>query len=556
MHGFSDGSSGGSSRRFSGSDSGTSGSVKGGRHYGASSGGEFKQHGGGSSSSLRRGSGSDSGGGSPRVSGIDGNKGGRGHDGVKLNERHTGDARHSDGDFRGNRHDGDGGRHTAGFRGHDDGGRHDGNWDRHGGNGNWNNNGWNGHRHNRHNHWHHGFWGWGGFGYRPWWGFGWGSGFGYPLVGLGIGFGPWGYNPYFYGGWNYWGYSPWGYDAYYYNPYCVAPLVIGTTVVDYSQPLMLASPTDSPADSAANATDTAPAPEDADPQTVAAMASFEQARHAFRNGDYTAALDAVHRAIEKLPSDAALHEFRGLVLFAQGNYQEAAATIHAVLAGGPGWDWETMSSLYPSVSVYTAHLRALESYARANPESADARFLLGYHYLTEGYQEAGLRQFQKVVELKPDDALAQRILDSAKPDSTAEGTPTPPAAGLSESTSGDQIEAPPELPAPAGTETATASHTSAKPTVEQLTGTWKAANDKGATFELTLATDNTFTWQFTEQEQTKSLTGKYTIADDLLVLEPQTGPPMIGRVSDLADNAFKFRILGTAEADPGLTFSR
>jgi hypothetical protein len=78
------------------------------------------------------------------------------------------------------------------------------------------------------------------------------------------------------------------------------------------------------------------------------------------------------------------------VLFAQGKYREAAGTIHAVLADGPGWDWATMSGLYPSVQVYTTHLRALEDFARTNPDSADARFLLGYHYLTEGYHDAGI----------------------------------------------------------------------------------------------------------------------------------------------------------------------
>jgi hypothetical protein len=124
------------------------------------------------------------------------------------------------------------------------------------------------------------------------------------------------------------------------------------------------------------------------------------------NGDYNAALTSVNRSIEKLPSDAVLHEFRGLVLFAQGNYQEAAGTIHAVLAGGPGWDWQTLRGLYPSVDVYTQQLRALESYASSHPDSADARFLLGYHYMTEGYRDAAIRQFTKVTKLQPDDVLA------------------------------------------------------------------------------------------------------------------------------------------------------
>ena len=43
--------------------------------------------------------------------------------------------------------------------------------------------------------------------------------------------------------------------------------------------------------------------------------------------------------------------------------------------------------LYPNVNVYTAQLRALEAYCKANPQSATSRFVLAYHYLTEGISE-------------------------------------------------------------------------------------------------------------------------------------------------------------------------
>lgn len=331
--------------------------------------------------------------------------------------------------------------------------------------------------------------------------------------------------------------------------------MLGPTIVDYSQPL----PQASPVTPEQYGSDVSPESEATDPQTLAAMADFEQARSAFYSSDYDGALDAVHRAIEQLPDDAALHEFRGLVLFAQGNYQEAAATVHAVLSGGPGWDWETMSGLYPSVEVYTTHLRALESYARANTQSADARFLLGYHYMTEGYQDAGLRQFERVLELQPDDALAQRIVQSAQPtESESEDIPLvvpgPTFAAPSDETAEpDVVETP---PAPPESDRRTGEHSAAKPTVEQLTGSWSADNEQGAKFQLTLNDDGTFTWRFTEGDQTGSLDGKYEVAGDLLVLESDSGPPMIGRISEAGADEFKFRILGTAEEDPGLKFSK
>src|SRR5262249_57315751 len=112
----------------------------------------------------------------------------------------------------------------------------------------------------------------------------------------------------------------------------------------------------------------------------AGLVPFDQAREAFKAGDYAQALKKVDEALQKLPKDAALHEFRALVLFAQGQYQQAAATIYSVLAVGPGWDWTTLSSMYSNVDVYAKQLRALEAYRKQNPGAADAAFLLAYHY--------------------------------------------------------------------------------------------------------------------------------------------------------------------------------
>ncbi len=146
--------------------------------------------------------------------------------------------------------------------------------------------------------------------------------------------------------------TPWNWGYYsYYNPYATQPYVVDNTTVDYSQPLASAE---------------APAPSDtqltADQPTPADQASqlFDAARQSFAQEDYKAALDNVNQAIAITPDDSVLHEFRGLVLFAQGNYKEAAATIYSVLAMGPGWDWTTLSSLYPNVELYTRQLRAGE----------------------------------------------------------------------------------------------------------------------------------------------------------------------------------------------------
>src|SRR5204863_497650 len=107
-----------------------------------------------------------------------------------------------------------------------------------------------------------------------------------------------------------------------------------------------------------------------------ATAAFNQAREAFKAGDYGNARQLVQRALTQMPNDTTLHEFLALVLFAQGQYEQAAAPLYAVLAVGPGWDWTTLSGMYPDVATYTGQLRNLEAFNNANPRSAQARFVL------------------------------------------------------------------------------------------------------------------------------------------------------------------------------------
>ena len=146
-----------------------------------------------------------------------------------------------------------------------------------------------------------------------------------------------------------------------------------------------------------------------------AMATFDAARGAFKQGDYAQALTQTDAALKTLPSDTALHEFRALCLFALSRYDEAAATLYAVLAVGPGWDWATLIGLYPDVDVYTAQLRALEAYCDANTNAAPPRFVLGYHYLTEGHVDAAATVFKQVVAIMPSDTLSAKLARQLEP---------------------------------------------------------------------------------------------------------------------------------------------
>jgi tetratricopeptide (TPR) repeat protein len=187
-------------------------------------------------------------------------------------------------------------------------------------------------------------------------------------------------------------------------------------------------------DVAADVAPTVAAPEPApppqpDPKVQAAADAFAAARDAFKGGNYAGAQTSVELAIKSVPDDPVLHEFRALTLFAQGRYQDAAGTVYAVLARGPGWDWNTMRALYPNVDTYTQQLRALEAAVRTNPTDSAARFVLAYHYLVARQTEAAVAQLREVVRLTPKNTLAADMVTALTTRPAAPSTDTPPKPG-------------------------------------------------------------------------------------------------------------------------------
>jgi tetratricopeptide (TPR) repeat protein len=400
---------------------------------------------------------------------------------------------------------------------------HHGNW-----NGNWNHAGggyWNGWAHGyAHGYWHGG---WGGYWHGGWGGY-WGM--------------PWYANPIT------WGLGAWavgsiiyssGYMAYS-NPYYAAP-VDSTAYYDYSQPITVinqgqpdlaygAAPNDTSA--AVDASSAAvPSPS---PEVQAGTSHLDAARAAFKNGDYTTAMKETNEAIESLPNDAPLHEFRALVQFATNDYTGAAATLYAVLSAGPGWDWTTLSSMYPGVEVYTQQLRRLESFVKSNPTNTAAHFVLGYHYLTCGYNDSAAKQYQDVVKLQPSDQLsAQLVKMLGTGTQTDTANQVPPAAGEAE----EQPVAPAAIDA------------------TKIVGQWTAKKPNGPTFSLNLSSDAKFRWSFDQGKQHQEFGGKYTVDGAILVLERDDGSQMPGLVT-LANNGFNFKLYGGPPDDPGLDFTK
>jgi hypothetical protein len=151
-----------------------------------------------------------------------------------------------------------------------------------------------------------------------------------------------------------------------------------------------------------------------DPKVKEAVGLFDEARALFKAGDYAGAQAKVEKAIGVMPQDRVLHEFRALVLFADKKYKDAAATLYAVLAAGPGWNWDTLKTLYPDTDTYTRQLRELETHARNHPEAAEDRFVLAYHYFVLDQLDAAIKALEQVTALQPSDQLSAQLVKALK----------------------------------------------------------------------------------------------------------------------------------------------
>jgi tetratricopeptide (TPR) repeat protein len=256
-----------------------------------------------------------------------------------------------------------------------------------------------------------------------------------------------------------------------------------------------------------------------------AVAKFDEARAAFGEGQYEQALKLTDAALAQLPHDAVLHEFRSLVLFALGRYAESAATIHPVLDVGPGWDWKTLSSLYPSTDVYTEQLRALEAARNKDQKAADLHFLLGYHYLTCGFPDEALNELRRTAELLPNDSVAAALVATLSP---REAQPAQPTAGA----------APQAVPA------------------DSVLAGWTAAGKGKEKYSMDLRKDGSFTWGFTRGARKQEVKGVYTVEGNVLAMEPDTGGVLLAELTVKDPETLHFKMIGGPADDPGLEFRK
>ena len=350
--------------------------------------------------------------------------------------------------------------------------------------------------------WHHGHWGYGyssSYYHHHWWcddddfarGFMWGIGV-------------WSFGNLIYN---------MGYQTYS-NPY-PAP-VVQNTYVTYNQPVSVAAAAHPPGDEATVTSAEAKSNE-----------ASQRSRDAFAKGDYITASKALDEAIAATPGDVTLHEYRSLIFFALGKFSDAAGVLNPVLASGPGWGWETMIGFYNNSETYNQQLRKLEDYTKSAPTKADARFLLGYHYMVCGHMKEANLEFSKASELQPADSISRQLRDLTKSSipETSEPDSSPPTK--------------PDLM-----------------TQTQLPGLWVSDRGKEGKITFELKADGAYTWSYLNEGRKSDMNGTYSINDNGLLVMTTDDTQMIVELVRKDDKNMKFTIIGAPDGDPGLEFTK
>jgi hypothetical protein len=291
-------------------------------------------------------------------------------------------------------------------------------------------------------------------------------------------------------------------------------------------------------------------PPETDGQVAGDVPFYAAARSMFYAADYRQSLRDVEHAIIDLPGNLGLHQFHSLVLFTLGDYRSSAAVAHAVLNGGPGWNWTILQSFYQSPDIYTRQLRALEHAIELHGDQPAMHFLLAYHYLMLGHGTAAQSQLEQVAVLEPRDALAKNLLAGLnRAPGVMPQSPRSPRGAPAQQIARNPVRDPTER-----TTTATKPVTDASRA--PLVGAWTSRLLPDATIEATLEPQGRFMWRFKEGDRAQTFTGTYRYFVDSLVFLREDGQKMEGLVTMRGGDGFCFRLKKAEPNDPGLVFSK
>ena len=211
-----------------------------------------------------------------------------------------------------------------------------------------------------------------------------------------------------------------------------------------------------------------------------------------------------------------------------------------------------MVQLYDKQETYTAQLRKLEEYNKANPESASASFVLGYHYLVCGYLEESAVAFHRAAELEPADRVAAQLASLAENSTTSEETEVASVDQDKADKATESKGTPEGEPSEEVTEAA-----QAEVPFEQLVGKWTSDQGENGVVSLTINEDGKFLWEYkSDTSEPFKMEGDYNLGEGNVLTLSEGESQMAGTVALPAEGSMNFILAGGPPGDAGLTFKK
>ena len=201
------------------------------------------------------------------------------------------------------------------------------------------------------------------------------------------------------------------------------------------------------------------------------------------------------------------------------------------------------------------------------------QFLLAYHYLAQGNNDAAGAQFQKVRRApaqRPALGGVRQALQEGdrgrgrRAGGQPAGAAQPARCRAGRSSGSARRRSPPISPrrsARAGTGRRRRTIKPSSPSRPRLRP--PAWSERGrpsrlptSSIALTLEADGKFAWEVDTKGKKQTLNGVAGFKDNTLALLQQDGPPLVGKVTQDGANKFVFAPDGAGDKAPGLTFTR
>lgn len=138
---------------------------------------------------------------------------------------------------------------------------------------------------------------------------------------------------------------------------------------------------------------------------------------AFRERRYGESLDANNRAVARNQSNGYLWLFHSQVQLSLANYEEAVQDIGLATQMLDQKEWHFVIKNFREFyrnEDYVTQIDQLSQHIKTNPKDAVAVGLRGYHFGGLGYPKEAIADFEKAIELSPNEPIYRRLLAQFK----------------------------------------------------------------------------------------------------------------------------------------------